>query len=129
MDLDYVVVTSVDRDDLEDQGAGHFASCVREVRRHSAKTMVEVLIPDFQGRRELLYKVVDAQPDVIAHNIECTEALQGRVRDRRAGYQQSLDVLLGIKERDPSRYTKSSIMVGFGEPEADVIQTMRDLRS
>lgn len=129
MDLDYVVVTSVDRDDLDDQGAGHFAACVHEIRRQSPKTMVEVLIPDFQGRRDLLHLVVDAQPDVIAHNIECTEPLQSRVRDPRAGYQQSLDVLLGIKERDPSRYTKSSIMVGFGAPEADVIQTMRDLRS
>jgi len=129
MDLDYVVVTSVDRDDLPDQGAGHFAACIREIRRQSPKTMVEVLIPDFSGHAHMLHKVVDASPEVIAHNIECTEALQSRVRDRRAGYQQSLDVLAGIKARDPSRYTKSSIMVGFGEPEADVIQTMRDLRS
>ncbi len=128
MSLDYVVVTSVDRDDLDDQGSGHFAECVREIRRQSPKTMVEVLIPDFQGERDLLHRVVDSQPDVIAHNIECTEALQSRVRDPRAGYQQSLDVLYRIKERDPTRYTKSSIMVGFGAPEADIIQTMRDLR-
>jgi len=128
MGLDYVVVTSVDRDDLPDEGAGHFAACIREIRRESPKTMVEVLIPDFSGRRELVDIVVDARPDVIAHNIECTEALQSRVRDPRAGYQQSLDVLAAIKSRDPSRYTKSSIMVGFGAPEDDVLQTMRDLR-
>lgn len=129
MDLDYVVVTSVDRDDLDDQGAGHFAACIRAIRHQSPKTMVEVLIPDFRGEHDLLHKVVDASPEVIAHNIECTEALQSRVRDPRAGYQQSLDVLAGIKLRDPSRYTKSSIMVGFGEPAEDVIQTMRDLRA
>lgn len=129
MDLDYVVVTSVDRDDLPAQGADHFAACVREIHRQAPKTMVEVLIPDFRGDLDLLNRVVDARPEVIAHNIECTEALQSRVRDPRAGYQQSLDVLAGIKARDPSRYTKSSIMVGFGAPEADVVQTMRDLRS
>jgi len=128
MDLDYVVVTSVDRDDLPDQGSGHFAACVREIHRQSPKTMVEVLIPDFSGHVHMLHKVVDARPEVIAHNVECTEALQSRVRDPRANYQQSLDVLAGIKARDPSRYTKSSIMVGLGEPEADVLQTMRDLR-
>jgi lipoic acid synthetase len=129
MDLDYVVVTSVDRDDLPDQGAGHFAACVRETRRQSPKTMVEVLIPDFRGDLDLLHRVVDAQPDVIAHNIECTEALTSRVRDPRAGYRQSLAVLQGIKDRDPTRYTKSSIMVGFGAPERDIVQTMRDLRA
>jgi len=129
MGLDYVVVTSVDRDDLPDQGAGHFAECIREIRRQSPRTMVEVLIPDFSGHRALLDIVVDARPDVIAHNVECTEALQSRVRDPRAGYQQSLDVLQGIKLRDPSRYSKSSIMVGLGEPEDDVVQTMRDLRA
>ena len=129
MDLQYVVVTSVDRDDLPDQGAGHFADCIREIRRQAPQTMVEVLIPDFSGHADMLHKVVDASPEVIAHNIECTEPLQRRVRDPRANYQQSLDVLAGIKARDPSRYTKSSIMVGLGETEADVIQTMRDLRA
>lgn len=129
MGLDYVVVTSVDRDDLDDQGAGHFAECIREIRRQSPRTMVEVLIPDFRGNTDLVDVVTDAQPDVVAHNVETTEALQSRVRDPRAGYQQSLDVLARIKARDPSRYTKSSIMVGLGEPEDDVVQTMRDLRS
>ncbi len=129
MDLDYVVITSVDRDDLPDQGAGHFAACIEAVRSHAPRTMVEVLIPDFRGNRDLLNIVVDARPEVIAHNVECTEALQGRVRDPRAGYQQSLDVLANIKQRDPNRFTKTSIMVGFGESEAEVLQTMRDLRA
>jgi lipoyl synthase len=129
MALDYVVITSVDRDDLPDQGAGHFAACIRAVREASPRTMVEVLIPDFRGQHELVAEVVRAQPDVIAHNIECVSRLTPTVRDPRAGYRQSLDVLLAIKQLDPDRPTKSSIMVGVGEQEEEVLEAMADLRA
>ena len=129
MALDYVVVTSVNRDDLDDQGAGHFAACIREIRLASQNTMVEVLIPDFQGRPDLIQLVVDESPEVIAHNIETIERLTPTVRDPRAGYRQSLDVLQSIKSADPLRWTKSSIMVGLGETEEEVIHAMADLRA
>jgi len=128
MDLDYVVVTSVDRDDVEDGGAGHFAACIQETRQHSPKTKIEVLIPDFAGHIGHLLKVVEAGAEVIAHNIETVERLTHPVRDPRAGYQQSLDVLRNIKVIDPTRLTKSSIMVGMGETPEEVLQAMRDLR-
>ncbi|MFT5685066.1 MAG: lipoic acid synthetase [Myxococcota bacterium] len=129
MELDYVVVTSVDRDDLPDQGSGHFASCIREIRRAAPKTLVEVLIPDFTGRTDLLQTVFDARPDVIAHNIECVRRMTPTVRDPRAGYDQSLKVLADLKAMGPDRFTKSSIMVGVGETEDEVIATMGDLRA
>ena len=129
MNLDYVVVTSVNRDDLEDQGAGHFAACIDAIRSASPTTMVEVLIPDFQGRTDLVQRVIDAAPEVIAHNIETVERLTPTVRDPRAGYQQSLTVLSDIKQSDPKRWTKSSIMLGLGETEEEVITAMADLRA
>jgi lipoyl synthase len=129
MGLDYVVVTSVDRDDVADGGAGHFAACIREIRAASPSTMVEVLIPDFQGKVTDLARVVTEAPDVIAHNVECVERLTSRVRDPRAGYQQSLDVLAAIKQLDPARPTKSSLMVGVGETEDELVQAMKDLRA
>lgn len=128
MDLDYVVVTSVDRDDLPDQGSSHFAACIRAARQKSPKTMIEVLIPDFRGDVGLLLKVVQAEPEVIAHNVETVERLTRGVRDPRAGYRQSLDVLAHIKQIDASRYTKSSIMIGLGETDEEVRTTMRHLR-
>ncbi len=129
LDLDYVVVTSVDRDDLPDQGAHHFAACIRMIRQLAPKTKVEVLIPDFRGDLSLLAVVVDAQPDVIAHNVETVEALQGTVRDPRANYQQSLDVLAEVKRLDPARFTKSSLMVGHGETREELTEAMRDMRA
>ncbi|MDG1481888.1 MAG: lipoyl synthase [Myxococcota bacterium] len=129
LELDYVVVTSVDRDDLPDQGSGHFASCIREIRAAAPKTLVEVLIPDFRGRTDLLQTVFDARPDVIAHNIECVRRLTPTVRDPRAGYDQSLKVLADLKTMGADRLTKSSIMVGVGETEEEVIATMGDLRA
>ena len=129
MGLDYVVVTSVNRDDLDDQGAGHFAACIREIRAASPDTMVEVLIPDFRGRVDLVQMVIDEAPEVIAHNIETVERLTPTVRDPRAGYTQSLEVLAAIKAADPARYTKSSIMVGLGETEEEVVTAMGDLRA
>jgi len=129
MALDYVVITSVDRDDLPDQGAAHFAACVRETRAAAPETLIEVLIPDFGGEVPLVGEVVAARPDVVGHNVETVERLTPVVRDARAGYRQSLQVLAAIKRLDPTRYTKSSIMVGVGETEAEVIETLRDLRA
>ncbi len=129
MELDYVVVTSVDRDDLPDEGAGHFAACISQIRALNPKTLVEVLVPDFSGHIEHLSKVVDARPDVLAHNVECIERLTRTVRDPRAGYAQSLEVLRRVKELDPERPTKSSLMVGIGETRDEMVQAMRDLRS
>ena len=124
--LDYLVVTSVNRDELEDGGASHFAQAIVELRRAAPKTLVEVLTPDFQGSRDALQMIVDAQPTVAAHNVETVERLTPRVRDRRATYRQSLDVLEFYK-RGGMR-TKSSIMLGLGETHGEVITAMRDLR-
>ena len=129
MELDYVVVTSVDRDDLPEQGAGHFAECIRQIRKENPNTLVEVLIPDFCGDAEKLRIVTDAQPDVLAHNIECVRRLTSKVRDPRAGYDQSLEVLANVKKQYPNMKTKSSIMVGVGESEEEVLETMMDLRT
>jgi len=127
--LRYVVITSVDRDDLLDGGAGHFASTIRAIKSRDPNIITEVLIPDFQGNVDDIKKVVDAGPEVIAHNIETTRQLTPLVRDRRATYDQSLKVLKSIKDLNPSSYTKSSIMLGLGELEPDLIATMRDLRA
>lgn len=127
MGLDYVVVTSVNRDDLPDQGAGHFAACIREIRARSPKTLVETLIPDFRGRLDLLALVLDAGPDVLAHNVETVPSLQVPVRDPRASWQQSIDILRGAKARE-GQLTKTSIQVGHGETVDEVLETMRLLR-
>src|SRR5689334_7625480 len=125
--LHYLVVTSVNRDELPDGGAAHFAQAIVELRRAAPATLVEVLTPDFQGDRSALDMIVDAQPTVAAHNVETVERLTPRVRDRRASYRQSLGVLEHYK-RGAMR-TKSSIMLGLGETRAEVLQAMRDLRS
>ena len=127
--LRYVVITSVDRDDLPDGGAGHFASTIRAIKSRDPNIITEVLIPDFQGNVDDIKKVVDAGPEVIAHNIETTRQLTPLVRDRRATYDQSLKVLKSIKDLNPSSYTKSSIILGLGELEPDLIATMRELRA
>lgn len=126
--LRYLVVTSVDRDDLPDQGASHFASCIRELLQHAPDTILEVLIPDFTGREDCLDLVGQANPAVIAHNIETVERLTPTVRDRRATYRQSLGVLAYIKKTFPHIHTKSSIMLGLGETEEELLQAFRDLR-
>jgi lipoic acid synthetase len=126
--LEYVVLTSVDRDDLPDQGAGHFAETIREIKRRDPSILVEVLVPDFQGEDELVWKIIDAEPDVIAHNVETVERLQWPVRDRRAGYEQSLTVLRQVAEESDA-FAKTSIMLGVGEYDHEVYQTLRDLRS
>src|SRR5256712_1165977 len=125
--LDYLVVTSVNRDELPDGGASHFAQAIVELRRAAPHTLVEVLTADFQGDSAALDMIIDAQPAVAAHNIETVERLTPRVRDRRAAYRQSLEVLAHYK-RGGMR-TKSSIMLGLGERRDEVLQAMRDLRS
>ncbi|ELZ73648.1 lipoyl synthase [Haloferax prahovense DSM 18310] len=125
--LDYVVLTSVDRDDLPDQGAAHFAETIREIKRRDPEVLVEVLIPDFQGEPEHVRKIIDAGPDVIAHNIETVERLQWPIRDRRAGYEQSLSVLQQVTD-ESDIHTKTSIMLGLGEHAHEVYQTLSDLR-
>ncbi len=127
--LDYVVLTSVDRDDLPDGGAGHFAQTIRAIKARNPQLHVEVLIPDFQGDPAAVSQIVEARPDVIDHNIETVERLTPQVRDRRATYRQSLKVLSLVKTFDPTRYTKSSIMLGLGETEAELHQSMIDLRA
>ena len=128
MGLTYVVLTSVDRDDLPDGGAEHFAKTIRRTKELNPGMMVEVLIPDFQGDLESVRKVVEARPDVVAHNIETTMFLTPTVRDPRAGYWQSLSVLRDVKKVDPGVFTKSSIMVGLGETEEEVRLAMMHLR-
>ena len=126
--FDYIVITSVDRDDLEDQGSNHFAECIKAVKKEFPELIVEVLIPDFRGNIELLKNVVDAKPDVISHNIETVGRLQRKVRDIKANYNQSLSILETVKKLNPKIITKSAIMVGLGETKEEVIQSMKDLR-
>jgi lipoic acid synthetase len=129
MELDYVVITSVNRDELPDGGAAHFAATVRAVRAENPKTLVEVLIPDFQGDRAALAALSASEPDVTAHNVETVERLTPEVRDRRASYRQSLAVLQHLKDLRPRAYTKSSLMLGLGEAKDEIHDAMRDLRS
>jgi lipoic acid synthetase len=126
--LDYVVLTSVDRDDLADGGADHFGRTVEAIKRRDSSLLVEVLIPDFNGDRGALDRVLESRPDVVGHNVETVERLTPEVRDRRAGYRLSLEVLEYLKSRSPAIVTKSSLMLGLGESDAEVEATMRDLR-
>ena len=128
MGLQYVVLTSVDRDDLPDGGATHFAETVKVIKSNKPDLLVEVLTPDFKGDEDCVSKIIEARPDVFAHNIETIERLTKRVRDPRAGYTQSLRVLEFVKEKDPSRYTKTSIMLGLGERDEEVRKALMDLR-
>lgn len=127
LQLKYVVLTSVDRDDLQDGGADHFAKTVEEIKNRSRQTLVEVLIPDFQGDEKSIERICRSGVDVIAHNIETVERLTPSVRDIRCGYRQSLEVLKKVKDQYPHIYTKSSIMVGLGETKNEVFQAMEDL--
>ena len=129
LELEYIVVTSVNRDDRPDGGASHFAQAIRALRRESPRTLVEVLIPDFQGVKRDLDTVAEARPHVVAHNVETVERLTPAVRDHRATYRQSLDVLEHLKGRPERLYTKSSVMVGLGETREELSQTFRDLRA
>ncbi len=126
--LRYVALTSVDRDDLPDGGAGHFAECVAAIKTISNDITVEALIPDFGGNEECLGKIINASPDIIGHNVEVVREFQALARDRRANYGLSLNVLRELKEMSPFTYTKSSLMLGLGETEEMVLDTLNDLR-
>jgi lipoic acid synthetase len=129
MGLGYVVLTSVNRDDLPDGGAGHFAACVRAIKAESPRTSVEALTPDFQGVMADVETVVDSGLEVFAQNVETVERLTHPVRDPRAGYRQTLDVLAHAKRHRPEVLTKTSLMLGLGETEAELLATMDDLRA
>lgn len=128
MNLRYVVLTSVDRDDLADGGAAHYAACVRAIRQANPSTAVEALTPDFNGDPRAVETVLDSGLQVFAQNLETVERLTHRVRDPRAGYQQTLDVLAHAKAHRPELLTKSSLMVGLGETAHEIRAAMDDLR-
>jgi lipoic acid synthetase len=128
MPLQYVVMTMVDRDDLLDGGAEHVSRTVRRLKELRPEMLVETLVGDFGGHRAAVETTVDAGPDVWAHNIEVVRRLQRTIRDVRCSYDQSLGVLKWAKERSPTTLTKSSIMVGIGERDDEILETMRDLR-
>jgi lipoic acid synthetase len=129
MGLGYVVLTSVNRDDLPDGGAGHFAACVCAIKEVSPATAVEALTPDFQGVAADVETVVDSGIEVFAQNVETVERLTHPVRDPRAGYAQTLTVLAHAKRHRPGVLTKTSLMLGLGETEAELLSTMDDLRA
>jgi lipoyl synthase len=127
--VDYIVLTSVDRDDMEDGGAGHFATTVELLKQSKPELLVECLVSDFQGNLTSVQRLATSGLDVYAHNVETVPRLQKFVRDARAGYAQSLSTLEHAKMAQPGLYTKTSIMLGLGETDDEVIQTMRDLRA
>jgi lipoic acid synthetase len=129
MGLDYVVLTMVDRDDLPDGGASHMARAVGALRELRSGLLVEALVGDFGGNEAAIDAVVDAAPDVFAHNIEVVRRLTPLVRDARCGYERSLEVLARAHARAPDRLTKSSLMVGIGETDDEVSEALSDLRS
>ena len=127
--LNYVVLTSVDRDDLEDGGASLFAAAIMEIKERSPQVKIEALIPDFSGNDEALHALIASAPDVIGHNIETVRRLSPELRDPRASYDQSLRVLERVLQISPDTITKSSLKLGLGEKRDEVLETMRDLRS
>ncbi|MGD8920724.1 MAG: lipoyl synthase, partial [Gammaproteobacteria bacterium] len=129
MGLRYVVITSVDRDDLPDGGAGHYAACVREIKRLNPDTAVEALTPDFRGRLKDVETVLDSGLDVFAQNVETVRRLTHPVRDPRAGYEQTLSVLDHANRYRPGVLTKTSLMLGLGETDAEIRETMQDLNA
>ena len=127
--LSYVVITSVDRDDLRDGGAGHFAACIGAVRAHSPGTRIEVLVPDFRGRMDPALEILTATPpDVMNHNLETVPRLYRQARPG-ADYSHSLKLLAAYKAARPAVPTKSGLMVGLGETDEEILQVMRDLRA
>jgi lipoic acid synthetase len=128
MNLNYVVITSVDRDDLDDGGAAHYASCVREIKKLNPGTSVEALTPDFNGVLANVELVVSSGLEVFAQNVETVKRLTHPVRDPRAGYEQTIAVLAHAKKFLPGVLTKTSLMLGLGERDHEIIETLHDLR-
>ncbi|MDM7324809.1 MAG: lipoyl synthase [Thermus sp.] len=128
LQIRYVVLTSVDRDDLPDGGAAHFAATIRAIKEKAPGVLVEALTPDFQGDLKAVETVLDAGPEVYAQNLETVRRLTPKVRDPRAGYEQTLQVLAHAKRYRPGALTKSSLMLGLGETEEEILEAMRDLR-
>jgi lipoic acid synthetase len=126
--LNHVVVTSVDRDDLPDQGAEHFAETIRSIRARMPAAVIEVLTPDFRGDEDLIDVVADAEPSIFNHNLETVPRLYPRVRPG-AGYERSLRLLARVKERRPEQFTKSGLMLGLGEEHAELDRVLEDLRA
>ncbi len=127
MGLRYIVLTSVDRDDLEDGGAGHYAACIAAIKARTPEVAVEALTPDFDAIMPHVERVVDSGLDVFAQNVETVERLTRRVRDPRAGYDKTLSVLAHAKRYRPDLLTKTSLMLGLGETEEEILRTMDDL--
>ncbi len=127
LNLNYVVVTSVTRDDLPDGGAGVFAQIIQAIKNLSPRTKIEILIPDFKGNRDSLKRVIDAKPYLLAHNLETVEKLFPTVRPQ-GDYRRSLNLLRKAKEISPDIFTKSGIMVGMGERKEEIVEAMKDLR-
>ena len=128
MGMKHVVVTSVARDDLPDQGAEQFAKTIKQIQKHCPDVIVEVLTPDFKGREDILRTVVEARPDIYNHNIETVERLHTIVRPQ-AKYDRTMRLLEMVKELDPTIYTKSGLMLGLGETKDEVVDTLKDLRA
>jgi lipoyl synthase len=128
MGLKYVVITSVDRDDLPDGGAAHYAACVRAIKELTPQTAVEALTPDFNGNEVHVETVVDSGLEVFAQNVETVRRLTHPVRDARAGYEQTIQVLAHAKQYRPDVLTKTSLMLGLGERDHEIMETMDDLR-
>jgi len=129
MKLKYVVVTSVDRDDLRDGGAGHFIACIQAIRKYSPNILIETLVPDFRGRMDIALEIMHAAPpDVFNHNLETIPRLYKQARPG-ADYQWSLDLIRRFKELNPNTPTKSGLMLGLGESNDEVIETLKDLRA
>ncbi|MGC0371454.1 MAG: hypothetical protein DGJ47_000143 [Rickettsiaceae bacterium] len=128
MGLEHVVITSVDRDDLDDGGAAHFARCIQQIRKKAESTTIEILTPDFLRKEGALESVVAAKPDVYNHNIETVPSMYKQIRPG-ARYFHSLSLLNDVKRLDPSIFTKSGLMVGLGESKDEVLQVMDDLRA
>ena len=129
MGLKYVVLTSVNRDDLDDGGAGHFAQAVQEIKQRTPETAVEVLTPDFQGVMKDVETIVDSGIEVFAQNVETVKRLTHPVRDPRASYQQTLDVLAHAKRHRPEMLTKTSVILGLGETEDEIREVLTDLKA
>lgn len=129
LNLNYVVITSVDRDDLRDGGAAHFVACIDAVRKHSPQTKIEILVPDFRGRMDIALQIMQASPpDVFNHNLETVPALYKKVRPG-SDYAWSLDLIKQFKAMHPDVPTKSGLMLGIGETQEQVIQVLKDLRA